>query len=73
MESRLYLGTAVFGNHKALIVPLKSDYIPRTFSGLVDSGSSDCFIDPVFVWKNKLTTQNIESYWHAVQMFRQNK
>jgi len=37
-------------------------YVPGAFERLVDSGSSDCFMDPDFVTKNRLSYQEIAPF-----------
>jgi len=44
---------------KSLHTSLSSPLVQSLFEGLVDSGSSDCFLDSDFVAKNKLLTQEI--------------
>jgi len=51
---------ASLSDRKALLVPVNSDLVLGTFLGLVDSGSSDSFIDSMFTSKNKLVHQGIE-------------
>jgi len=44
---------------RTLSTSLYSPAVPVAFEGLVDSGSSDCFLDSSFVNKNKLSFQEI--------------
>ena len=44
---------------KSLLVDLCSQLVPGKFKGLVDSGSSDCFVNSEFVTRNKVRTQKI--------------
>ena len=44
---------------KSLHATLRSSLVPLAFEGLVDSGSSDCFLDSGFVTMNKLPFQKI--------------
>ena len=46
-------------NPRSLHTTLWSFLIPLAFEGLVDSGSSDCFLDSVFVARNELPTREI--------------
>jgi len=44
---------------KALHAVLRSPLVPSVFEGLVDSGSSDCFLDSLFVAKFNLPFREI--------------
>jgi len=58
-EPTLLLGTAMTTNLRSLHITLRSSLVPSAFEGLVDSGSSDCFLDSVFVARNELPTREI--------------
>ena len=58
-EPTLHLGVASATTSKLLHATLCSSLIPSAFEGLVDSGSSDCFLDSDFVTTNKLPFQKI--------------
>ena len=51
----------VLNSPKALHARLHSQLVPYPFLALVDSGSSDCFIDSSFVLLHKLPTREITS------------
>jgi len=51
----------VLDSPKALHACLHSQLVPYPFLALVDSGSSDCFIDSGFVLSHKLSTREITS------------
>jgi len=53
----LHLGAATLLGPQLLSLPIQSSCIQGAFKGLVDPGSSDCFVDPNFVVSNGLT------YW----------
>ena len=53
-EPTLYLGAMALTNTKSLYVPFHSPLVSVVFEGLVDSGSSDCFLDTGFIAENKL-------------------
>jgi len=55
----LCLSTVALASPKALHIPLHFKLVPRPFQALVDSGSSDCFIDLGFVSSYKLPVQEI--------------
>ena len=54
------MGAVTFSKTRSLIVDLCSSLVQRIFKGLVDSGSSDCFLDSKFVISNKLRTREID-------------
>jgi len=60
LKSKLYLGTAFLRDHKSLLLLVSSNMVSGKFLGLVDSDSSDLFIDSMFVSKNNLVSQSIE-------------
>ena len=49
-------------NIKLLRVSFLLPYVPGAFERLVDSGSSDCFMEPDFATKNRLSYQEIASF-----------
>jgi len=53
----LHLGAVTLPGPQSLFLPIQSLCIQGAFKGLVDSGSSGCFVDPNFVVSNGLT------YW----------
>ena len=53
-ESIPHLGTTTLTGSKLLCATLHSLLILVYFEGLVDLGSSNCFLDTSFVTKNKL-------------------
>jgi len=55
----LLLGAVTTATPKSLHTSLSSPLVQSLFEGLVDSGSSDCFLDSDFVAKNKLLTREI--------------
>ena len=55
----LYLGIATITCLKSLQVELSLPFIPVPVIALVDSGSSDCFVDSVFVSKYRLPYRKI--------------
>jgi len=58
-ETILYLGTAMITCLKLLQVELSLPPIPAPVITLVDSGSSDCFVDSVLVSRYRLPCQKI--------------
>jgi len=58
-EPLLKLGATKTRPAKAVHVALRSSSIPGVFRGLVDSGSSNCFISSVFALTHDLKTQTI--------------
>jgi len=54
------LGAVTFSKTRSLIVDLRSSLVLGVFKELVDSGSSDCFLDSKFVISNKLRTWEID-------------
>jgi len=60
LEPKLYLDVASLYDHKALLLLVSSNMVSGKFLGLVNSGSSDSFIDSMFVSKNNLVSQSIE-------------
>lgn len=61
-EPALYLGAASVVSSKLLHVTLYSPLVLLAFEGLVDLGSSDCFLDLSFVTMNKLP------FWEIVPL-----
>jgi len=55
----LYLGVVTLLGPQSLSISIQSLYIQGAFKGLVDSGSSGCFMDPNFVVLNRLTCWTI--------------
>ena len=53
------MGVAKLSGMKSLLVDLRSQLVPGKFKGLMDSGSSDYFVNSEFVTKNKVRTQKI--------------
>ena len=62
VEPKLQLGTASPGSYNALMVPVSLSIVLGVFTDLVDSGSSDLFIDSAFVLNNKLVSQSIKPH-----------
>ena len=58
-EPLLKLGATKTGLAKAVHITLRSSSIPGVFRGLVDSGSSNCFISSTFALTHDLKTQTI--------------
>jgi len=54
------LDAATLSTAKALIVDLCLQLMSGIFKGLIDSGSSDCFVNSGFVIKNNLRIQEID-------------
>jgi len=60
LEPKLYLNIASLRDCKALLSPVSLNMVSGKFLGLVDSGSSDSFIDSAFISKNNLVSQSIK-------------
>lgn len=56
----LRFNSVALSDPKSCILNLTSEILPDPFRGLVDSGSSNCFIDSDFVKKNDLVTEPID-------------
>ena len=56
------LGAVTFSKTRSLFVDLCSSLVPGVLRGLVDLGSSDCFLDSKFVISNKLRTREIDPF-----------
>ena len=59
-ETMLYLGTVTLNGLNSLLVILSSLLFPVSINALVDSGSSDCFVDFIFVSRYCLPTWKID-------------
>ena len=56
----------MLSNPRFLFLLLCSDLVPGSFPGLVDSGSTDCFVDTYFVTIYKLSFQEVNSLSFAL-------
>ena len=59
-EQRPWLGAVTFSKTRSLFINLCLSLVLGVFKGLVNSGSSDCFLDSKFVISNKLRTWKID-------------
>ena len=53
------MGAAKLLGMKSLLVDSRLQLVPGEFKGLMDSGSSDCFVNSEFVTRNKIRMQKI--------------
>ena len=53
------MGTAKLSDMKSLLIDLCLWLVLGNFKGLIDLGSSDCFVDSEFLTKNKIRTCEI--------------